>query len=897
MKYLRRAFVRVTFSLPAWSLIPLALAVTFPGRTQPFGLTNRTGNSTLRMPPSPPVLGYTTVNAFGNLTFLDPMGVRTPPGETNRTFVIEQNGIISVITNLASPTRSVFLDIVSRVAGGAPSDERGLLGLAFHPGYSTNRQFYVYYSTTSVPGGQLHQRLARFQTRADNPNAADPTSEQPILTMPDDASNHNGGDVHFGPDGYLYVSLGDEGGGNDQYNNSQLIDKDFWSGIIRLDVDNREENVVPNPHPAIGAGTYRVPADNPFVGVTNWQGRTLNPAAVRTEFYAVGLRNPWRFSFDSETGQLYCGDVGQGAREEIDIIVKGGNYGWAFREGFIAGPKAAPAGVTALNPILDYGRGNGTNQGASVSGGIVYRGQRIPALFGHYLFADYVSGNVWATRYTGASPSPFFRLFVDTGVVGFGVDPSNGDALLCDANDDTVKRLVYQPVSGGPIPPTLADTGVFSDLATLRPAPGFVAYDVNLPFWSDFASKSRWFYVPTNRTIAYRASQNWSFPTGTVWVKHFELELTNGIPDSRRRLETRLLVRDNASGVYGVTYRWGESATNASLVPETGQDESLLVYDAAGGILRTQVWHYPSQAECLRCHTGPTQGGLALGFHTAQLNRDFDYGGITDNQIRALNNAGYFGAVSGAPEIHTLRALARPSDEETSLEQRVRSYLAVNCSFCHAPGGSGLGTFDTRLFTPLSQAGLVNGLLANNGGNPAMRTFVPGHPESSMIVSRISTIGSSRMPPLSSSIVDEEAVSLFQRWITNDLRSYLTFTQWQTNYFGSSAAPEASSTADPDLDRGLNLQEYLAGTDPKSSESNWPVTAERTGNQIILSYQQIPNRGIEFQWSTNLTDSAWQFLNVPANRPFFSSTTGVTRVIVPATNDVTRFFRARIYEP
>ena len=883
MKFLRRA-LPLALLLCAWSVW-----------SQPFGLSNRVGNTTLRMPPSPPAYGYSTTNAFGNLIFTDPVSVKTPPGETNRLFVVEQDGIISVITNLAAPTRSVFLNIVSRVAGGVPPNEQGLLGMAFHPGYATNRYFYVYYSTNIAAGTQRHQRLARFQTQEGNPNAADASSELPILTMFDDASNHNGGDLHFGPDGYLYLSLGDEGGGDDQYNNSQLIDKDFWSGMLRLDVDSRPENLAPNPHPAINPGTYRVPADNPFVGVTSWHGRTLDPARVRTEFYAVGLRNPWRFSFDSQTGQIYCGDVGQSDREEVDIIVKGGNYGWAFREGFIAGPKPMPPGATRIDPILDYTRGTGTNQGTSVTGGVVYRGSRIPSLFGYYVFADYVSGNIWATLYTGITPSPFIRIAVDAGITGFGVDPVNGDVLICDAGDDRIKRLVAAPTSGQPLPVTLADTGAFADVSSLTPAAGFVPYDVNLPFWSDNAVKSRWFYIPTNRTMTFRPTQNWSFPTGSVWIKHFELELTNGVASSRQRLETRLLVRDNAAGVYGVTYRWGSSLSDATLVGEEGLDEAFVIND--GGNLRTQVWHYPGRSECLRCHTGPTVGGLALGFNTPQLNRDFDYSGITDNQIRSFHNAGYFPVSSAAPVVNSLRALAHPSNEDASVEQRVRSYLSANCAFCHVPGGPGLGAFDTRIFTALSSAGLINGILQNSGTSLDNRVVSPGSIEHSMLLTRLATRGQGQMPPIATTVPDTHAIVLLSRWITNDLATYQSFGQWQSNHFGSTTLPNALAGADPDLDRGSNMQEYLAGKDPNDPASYWPIHASHSDGSLLLSYERIPNRGIELQWSLDVTNTVWTFLDDSNNRPFFSQTSGVTRVTVPATNNASVFFRGRIYEP
>ena len=516
MKDVKITSDRITTKLAALLGGFLCLGATLSG--EPAGLSNRVGNTTLRLPPNPPPTSYTTTNAFGDLSFPNLLSITSPPGETNRLFVVEQRGRIAVITNLVEPTRTVFLDISARVAGGVPEDERGLLGLTFHPGYATNRLFYVYYSTTTNTGtgAGLHQRLSRFEASPSNPNEAMANSELLLLTMFDEAENHNGGDMHFGADGYLYLSLGDEGAGNDAFNNSQIINKDFWSGILRLDVDNRPGNLAPNPHRAITPGGYSVPADNPFVGLTNWNGRTLDPATVRTEFYAVGLRNPWRISFDRVTGFLYCGDVGQDAREEIDIIIKGGNYGWAFREGFISGPKASPAGADHINPILDYAHGFSSIQGNSVTGGVVYRGNRIPALFGHYIFADYVSGNIWAILYDGTNATPVVRLAVDTSIAGFGIDPSNGDVLMADQGEDQIKRLVATPPSDEAFPLTLASTGAFLDLATLSPEAGIVPYDINLPFWSDNAIKTRWFYIPTNRTIIFRATNNWIFPTSSV---------------------------------------------------------------------------------------------------------------------------------------------------------------------------------------------------------------------------------------------------------------------------------------------------------------------------------------------------------------------------------------------
>jgi glucose/arabinose dehydrogenase len=316
-----------------------------------FATGLRIANNTLNVPSTPPPTSYQLINPYPNLVFNQPLCIRTPPGETNRLFVCEKTGLVRVIPDLAAatPTAVTFLNLPALLSSRgetlATSSENGLLGLAFHPGYATNGYFYVFYSVTV--SGSLYQRVSRFTVQAGNPNAANTASEVILINQVHPASNHNGGDLHFGPDGYLYISLGDGGGANDQYNNSQRIDLSFFSAMARIDVDKRPGNLAPNPHTAVplysGSAAYAVPVDNPFVGATTFNGSAVNPANVRTEFYAVGLRNPWRFSFDLVTSNLWCADVGQNLYEEIDLITSGGNYGWAYREGAHNGPKAASA--------------------------------------------------------------------------------------------------------------------------------------------------------------------------------------------------------------------------------------------------------------------------------------------------------------------------------------------------------------------------------------------------------------------------------------------------------------------------------------------------------------------------------------------------------------------------
>ncbi|PYI88372.1 MAG: hypothetical protein DME26_03710 [Verrucomicrobia bacterium] len=869
---------------------------------QSSGPLQRVPNTSLKLPLVPPVNGYTTTNAFGSVAFVDPLAIVSPPGETNRLFIVEQRGRIAVITNLASPNRTVFLDISSRVVGGVPTDERGLLGLAFHPSYATNGYFFVYYtrSATTSAGTGDHQQLSRFQVSPTNPNVA-ATEEVSLLTMRDEAVNHNGGCLQFGPDGYLYVSLGDEGQQNDTLQNSQRIDKDFWSSILRLDVDSpfRPTSLLPHAHPANtneagGAINYRIPPDNPFVDATSFNGVSVNPNNVRTEFYAVGLRNPWRFSFDPATGMLYCGDVGQDLWEEVDIIVKGGNYGWAYRDGTNAGPRSAsaPAGFSARIPIQTYRHGSATNQGNSVTGGVVYRGDNLPQLKGAYVFGDYLSGHIWALRYDGTNTVPFVRLTSLLSVAAFGVDPRNGDVLLADQGQDRIKRLIYTTTSGTQLPPTLADTGAFVDPSSLTPNPGIVHYDLNVPFWSDNANKTRWFSVPdTNATIGFSVQGNWSLPVGTIWIKHFELELTNGLRESARRLETRFIVR-NANGVYGATYRWGDSSSNATLVSEAGLDEAFAVYD--GGTIRTQIWHYPSRTECLQCHT--VAGGLAVGFNTAQLNRDVDYGGTVENQIAALTRAGYFSSGS-IGSLYTLPALAHPTNTAYSRDYRVHSYLAANCSQCHQLGVTAFGQWDGRLSTPLATAGIINGALNNNYGDPNNRVIKPGSLTNSIILTRISTLGNGRMPQLDSSVLDTTAINLLSDWITTDLASYQSFADWQVRYFGSTSAPEAAAGADFDHDGAVNYLEYLTGTDPTRDSDLWKISVQQSDDKIQIHFLQIANRGFEVQWTSDLSNVAsWQPLDTPANQPFFSATNFTATIEDVLGNAMTKLYRVRVFE-
>jgi glucose/arabinose dehydrogenase len=299
--------------------------------------------------------------------FTQPVALEFMPGQAG-ALVVEQAGRIRRL-QVGSKDHPVVLDLTDRVEAGG---EMGLLGIALHPQFATNRRFFVNYTTKR--DGQLGSRISEFRLPADT-LLADPAAERILLRYPQPYRNHNGGMVLFGPDGFLYIGTGDGGAANDPHDHGQNLGS-LLGKMLRVDVDRTPEGAL-----------YGIPADNPF----------LHEPGARPEIYAYGLRNPWRYSFDRATGELWCGDVGQNAREEIDLIIKGGNYGWRIMEGTICTPKIGdPCDREGLlPPVVDYPR----PEGVSVTGGYVYRGARFPALQGVYLYADFASGHLWGLRH------------------------------------------------------------------------------------------------------------------------------------------------------------------------------------------------------------------------------------------------------------------------------------------------------------------------------------------------------------------------------------------------------------------------------------------------------------------------------------------------------------------
>ena len=337
-----------------------------------------------------------------SILFNEPVQVLFDGVEDDTMYVVEKDGrVLRVSTNEQPTNKEVFLDITDRV--GVTNDEEGLLSLAFHPNYAENNEFFVWYSAQNPKRGVL----SKFNTHEDGATA-DKSTEQIILEVRQPWGNHNGGTVLFGPDGLIYVGIGDGGAANDPHNNGQNKNT-LLGSIIRIDITNPTKEK-----------PYAIPTDNPLVGEDG----------VSEELWAWGLRNPWRMSFDRATGQLWVGDVGQNAWEEVDIIEKGGNYGWRLREGkheFKNGEGEPPA---TIDPVHEYGR----RSGGSITGGHVYRGTEIPELVGAYIFSDYLSRKIWILRPQEKDESEYESIRIarktPIAIASFGETP-NGEILAC----------------------------------------------------------------------------------------------------------------------------------------------------------------------------------------------------------------------------------------------------------------------------------------------------------------------------------------------------------------------------------------------------------------------------------------------------------------------------------
>lgn len=664
----------------AWWTIFLGFAVAAFAR-EPW-LTSRIVGS-----PEPPA-PFITERVFPNLKFREPVELTPMPG-TDRLILVEREAKIYSFPNQGDCEKADLLVNMKELS----REIYETYSIAFHPGFLTNRYIFVFYILKSgLPDGT---HISRFKVKDTDPPTLDLATEKLLITWL--SGGHNGGCIRFGPDGYMYLSIGDATVPSppDLLDTGQDL-SDLLGSIIRIDVD-REENGRP----------YRIPPDNPFI----------NTPRARPEIWAYGFRNPWRMSFDPATGDLWVGDVGWELWEMIYRIERGGNYGWSLMEGtHVVRPGSKKGPTPILPPVVEHPH----SEAASITGGYVYHGKRLPELNKAYIYGDYETGKIWEWRNDRS------REIADTPfkIISFGED-HQGELYILDYGG-TLHRLARNPAAGKPseFPRKLSETGLFTSVRDHKLAPGVARFDVHAELWSDNAVAERMLALPGNSIITIN-DNHWVFPSNAVLAKTYTLE--------GRRIETQMLhYNGEAWGAY--SYRWNNDQTDATLVPAAGEQ----------AVVGQQTWPFFSRAECLRCHNSWVRG--TLGFTSLQLRQSMpEHGALLADRRKKLVN---------------------PYDPNADLNDRARSWLHVNCSHCHRENAGGSVVSFMNYELPLEKCRLVDAKPTQGEfGISDARVIAPGDPFRSILLYRISKWGTGKMPYLGANVADEAGLKLIRKWI------------------------------------------------------------------------------------------------------------------------------------
>ncbi|MCB1232900.1 MAG: PQQ-dependent sugar dehydrogenase [Verrucomicrobiae bacterium] len=604
-----------------------------------------------------------------------------------------------------------------------------LYSIELHPDFP--KKAWLFVSLNVRVDGEGFNRIVRFTFSDPDALEIDPDSEIELLSWP--SAGHDGCDLKFGPDGMLYASTGDGESPGDPANIGQKTDN-LLGSILRLDVSHPEPD-----------RPWRAPDDNPWVTFKN----------VPDAIWAYGLRNPWRMNFHPETGELFLGDNGDENWELVRRVTRGSNHGWSAYEGShpfrltneLAGPNAE-----LTTPIWEHPH----TEMRSIIGGCFYRGTRFPELKGRYVYGCYFTRKLWSLAWDDMAKqaSDARRLAdLDHAVVSFAED-RDGEILVV-THDGPIYRLDRAPTTNPtPIPATLSATGLFSETASLQPAPGVRPYAINAEAWADGAEVVRHFAVAPGDGILARSGENerksWQMSDGGAFARTIRQKV--GDSDAFVRLETQVMHKDHGEWKF-LTYRWRADQSDADLVPDSGETQPCQVGD------HTLSHRFPGRAECAACHT--QRSFFALAFSTEQLQRE--------EQIADFVAAGLF-RKGQEPRPEQFPALTDPHASTASLDARARAYLHVNCAHCHRETGlGGRAQFQLLHWLDLAETGAVNArpLVGLPGIGENGRVIAPGHPELSEIVRRMATRGPNQMPLIGSDEVDKEGLSLVREWISS----------------------------------------------------------------------------------------------------------------------------------
>ncbi len=684
--------------------------------------------SQLRGTPTPPE-PFRIAPAFPQLIFDHPTSLQEIPG-TNRLLVAEIAGQVFTFSKDAATEKADLAMDFQNLAGGKVL----LFSAALHPQFLKNR--FVYFCLVHPEGGS-HTRVSRFKLTHDATPVIDTTSETVIIKWP--SGGHNAGCLRFGTDGLLHIATGDGSGPNppDGLTTGQDV-SDLLGAILRIDVD----------HPTAGEN-YSIPSDNPFVKTPN----------ARPEIFGYGLRNPWKFGIDSKTNEVFVADNGWETWEMIHLVGSGTNCGWPVMEGRARLRTEVALGPTPITPPI---RDHHHSEANSVIGGPVYRGKKLPALDGQFIYGDYITGTIWSVGRT-TDGSFVGRTLVDTDLrITDFMESTAGDMYVVDYD---LTGQIYQLLPNEVVdlsasfPKLLSQTGVFKSLTPLEPTDGVVGYDVVVPRWTDGAVAQRFVGVPGSDRLelAPNSSVRGVYPEGTTFVKHLSIPDASG--KATKPLETQIL-HLQYGGWNPYSYLWNDAGTDAELVSSIGTTKSVQWPDpVVTRNLTERTWHSGAVNECRLCHNaGP---GFVLGFVGNQLAKKTASG---VDQLESLLSQQVIKAIRDDAKSPAWQ-LIDTQDESLDLNDRARSYLHGNCSMCHHKGGNAIVSFFLTRDLPFDQMNTNKGTGIGTFGMSDAKIIAAGDPYRSIMMYRMSKLGYARMPYIGSSVVDGHGITLIEKWI------------------------------------------------------------------------------------------------------------------------------------
>ncbi|TWU55629.1 PQQ-dependent sugar dehydrogenase [Rubripirellula reticaptiva] len=717
----------------AWGLAAIAINANADRANADEPL--RWQSSRIKGTPDPP-LPYRLERIFADADLKGPTEmVRLP--ETNRWVVVQQNG--TVVTFDKSDPSNLHTAMEGKTFGKPLSRS---YGITFDPDFPRTPECYLAY--TSLLKTADGTRVSRFRVTDTNLMTIDPASETVLATW--NSEGHSGGSLHFGADGYLYVSVGDGQDPNppDRLDTGQDL-SDFEASILRIDVRGHSPEQ-----------PYRIPKDNPFVGVPG----------VRGEIWAFGLRNPWKMSFNPKDNSLWTGDVGWEMREMVYKIERGANYGWSQTEGSqVVKSDGYRSDIPITPPTVEHDH----TEARSITGGYFWQSDRISALKDAYIYGDWMTGKIWALKYADGKVTWQAEIADSTlQIICFASD-DDGE-ILTIGYDGTIHRLIpnLDESAAAAFPRRLSDTGLFTKTEDQTPAVGVIPYSINAHHWSDHTDSQQWIGIVSNEKISTFDKSDWqtgqvagffSFPHNTVLAKTVTYLADTSDPASQRRLETQVLHR-NHDDWNAYNYIWNDDQTDAILQDNVAVTRELTIADPSQPSgHRTQTWLHASRDQCSLCHIW--SASTVHGFKLDQLNRT--YADESENQLDKLKRIGLLDEISA-----DVGVCANPYDHLASIEDRARTYLDLNCAHCHRRGGGGTAPFELVRNVDLDQLNLVNAMPTQGTFNiPDARVVASGDPSRSVLLYRMAKAGRGHMPQFGPTLVDDAGIQIVHDWIAS----------------------------------------------------------------------------------------------------------------------------------